>query len=272
MTFTIIRGDCLDVLDALEPETVQLIVTSPPYADQRRHQYGAIDPDEYVDWFLPRAAKFKRVLTPTGTFILNIKEKVVDGQRHLYVFDLVSALVRQQGWLFTEEYMWHKKNSSPGKWPNRFRDGWEHLFQFNAQRAFDMHQREVRVPIGNWAKGRLTHLSEKDKTRDPSGTGSGFAKNVSNWVGRGEVYPDNVLHLSSEVGNKRHSAAFPVALPTFFVKLFSRPDELVLDPFCGSGTTGEAAVSLGRRFLGIDTKAEFVDEAKTRVGSVEARL
>ncbi len=244
-------GDCLSALKRVQTSSVRLIVTSPPYADQRKSTYGGIHPDDYVEWFEPRAAEFKRVLRPDGTFILNIKEKVVSGVRHKYVRRLIDALEDEQ-WLFTEEYIWHKKNCSPGKWPNRFRDAWERLLQFNLRPKFYMDQDSVRVPIGDWAKSRLTRLSEKDKTRDPSGTGSGFGKNVSNWVGRDTVFPTNVLHLASECGNAKHSAAFPVTLPEFFVKLFTRKGDTVLDPFEGSGTTGVAATKLGRRYIGID--------------------
>lgn len=268
MTHQILEGDCLDVMQKQREAFVQLIVTSPPYADQRKDTYGGVHPDKYVEWFLPRAAEFKRVLRPDGTMLINIKEKVVDGERHPYVDDLKRAL-RADGWLFTEGWIWHKKNCSPGKWPNRFRDAWEHVLQFNKQRKFAMYQDAVMVPIGDWAKNRLTNLSEKDKTRDASATGSGFAKNVSNWVGRDMVNPTNVLHLASESGNKKHSAAFPVSLPRFFVRLFTKKGDIVLDPFVGSGTSGVAALEEGRDFIGVDMMPEYVQEAKERLENLD---
>lgn len=143
---TIIQGDCAKELRNLADNSVQLIFTSPPYADQRKSTYGGIHPDAYVEWFLPISYELKRVLKPTGTFILNIKEKVVGGERHTYVLDLIKAL-RDQGWLWTEEFIWHKRNSFPGKWPNRFRDSWERLLHFNKQKHFDMYQDEVMVPV-----------------------------------------------------------------------------------------------------------------------------
>jgi site-specific DNA-methyltransferase (adenine-specific) len=190
----IVLGDCLDVLKDVEDNSVDLIITSPPYADRRVKSYGGVKPEEYVGWFAPRAKEFLRVLKPTGTFVLNIKEKVENGERHTYVIDLILAL-RKQGWLWTEEFIWHKKNSYPGKWPNRFRDSWERLLQFNKSRNFNMYQDEVRIPMGDWAKSRLKKLSETDKRRDNSRVGSGFGKNISNWVGRELAYPSNVLHL-----------------------------------------------------------------------------
>lgn len=264
-------GDCEEVLRDVPDNTVDLIFTSPPYADQRQSTYGGIRPDAYVDWFLPKTEQFLRVLKPTGTFILNIKERVVNGERHTYVLELIMRM-REQGWLWTEEFVWHKKNSYPGKWPNRFRDGWERLIQFNKHRKFAMYQDEVMVPVGDWANTRLANLSTTDKTRDESKVGSGFGKNISNWVGRDKVYPDNVLHMATECGNRRHSAAFPLDLPTWFINLFTQPGDLVLDPFLGSGTTAAAAKALGRSYLGIDVSAEYCKLSRQRVRETQVEI
>ncbi len=264
----IVLGDCLDVLRQMPNETVDLIVTSPPYADSRKNTYGGHHPDQYVTWFLPIAAELKRLLKPDGTFVLNIKEKVVNGERHTYVIELILEM-RKQGWLWTEEYMWHKKNSTPGKWSNRFRDAWERCLQFNKQRKFNMYQDAVRVPMGDWAKTRLKNLSETDKRRDNSRVGSGFGKNISNWVDREMAYPNNVLHLATECGNKNHSAAFPIELPSWFIKLFSKEDDVVLDPFLGSGTTAEAAKQLRRNYIGIELKEEYYQLAIANVEAIK---
>lgn len=263
----IVRGDCLEVVKKLPDESVDLIFTSPPYADQRKDVYGGVHPDKYVEWFIPRAGEFLRVLKPTGSFVLNIKERVVSGERHTYVLELILAM-RQQGWLWTEEYMWHKKNSAPGKWPNRFRDNWERLLHFTKNKHFKMFQSEVMVPVGDWAESRLKNLSETDKIRDTSKVGSGFGKNVSNWVGRDMVYPTNVLHMATECYNRGHAATFPVALPEWFIKLFTNVGDVVLDPFVGSGTTCVAAKKLSRQWMGIDTESEFVQLARERLAGI----
>ena len=267
----IIHGDCEDVLKKWPENAVDLIFTSPPYADRRANTYGGVKPGDYVDWFLPKAEQFLRVLKPTGTFILNIKERVVNGERHTYVIELILKM-REQGWLWTEEFMWHKKNSYPGKWPNRFRDSWERLLQFNKHRNFRMYQETVMVPVGDWAKKRLNNLSETDKKRDESKAESGFGKNVSNWVGRDKVYPTNVIHLATECSNRNHSAAFPENLPMWFIKLFTQADDMVLDPFIGSGTTAVAAKQLKRNYIGIDTNAEYCRQAKKRILKIRPRL
>jgi len=265
-------GDCLEVLQREYPdECVDLIVTSPPYADQRKTTYGGISPEEYVGWFLPRAEQFLRVLKPSGSFVLNIKEKAVNGERHTYVLELILAL-RKQGWLWTEEYIWHKRNCYPGKWPNRFRDAWERCLHFTRQRSFKMNQEAVMVPMGDWAQTRLRSLGKNDVVRYESQVGNAFAKNIANWQGRTMAYPTNVLHLATETGNKQHSAAYPLALPEWFIKLFTDVGDLVLDPFAGSGTTLEAATELGRNVVGIDVAPEFVRMCKAKLTAAQLRL
>lgn len=257
----LIHGDCREILTRLPTDSVNLIVTSPPYADNRKHTYGGVHPDEYVTWFIPITTELHRVLKSDGTFILNIKEKVVRGERHTYVLELILAL-KQQGWLWTEEFIWHKKNCYPGKWPNRFRDSWERCLQFNKQRTFSMYQDNVMVPMGDWSRSRLRKLSDTDQRRDESRVASGFGKNVSNWVGRELAYPTNVLHLATETRNRTHSATFPLALPQWFIKLFTQEGDLVLDPFLGSGTTAVAAQSLGRYYVGIEKESDYIEIAR----------
>lgn len=266
-TTQVLHGDCGEVLQAFPDQSIDLIVTSPPYADRRKNTYGGIAPEKYVAWFLPRSAEFLRVLKPSGSFILNIKEKAENGERHTYVLELILAL-RQQGWLWTEEYIWHKRNCYPGKWPNRFRDAWERCLHFTKERKFTMNQEAVMVPMGDWAGSRLKSLSKNDVVRYDSQVGSGFGKNIANWLERPMAYPTNVLHLATECGNKNHSAAFPQNLPEWFIKLFSNPGDTVLDPFVGSGTTLKAAHELGRNGIGIgiDLSAEYCDMAREATG------
>ena len=258
------NGDCREILPLFEPETVDLVVTSPPYADQRKHTYGGVPPDQYAEWFLPITDQLFRVLKPKGSFVLNINERVVDGERHTYVLEIILEM-RRRGWFWTEEYCWHKKNCYPGKWPNRFRDAWERCLHFTKSKHFSMYQDAVRVPMGNWRHARLRNLSETDRRRDESKVGSGFGKKISNWIGRDMAYPTNVLHLATECGNRSHSAAFPEALPTWFIRLLTKPGDLVLDPFMGSGTTAIAAGRLGRNYLGFEIKHEYVELARQTI-------
>jgi len=270
----IIHGDAKFELKKYPDDFVDLIVTSPPYADSRKNVYGGIHPDNYVNWFSPFTEGFLRVLKPTGSFVLNIKEKVVEGERHTYVLELIAAM-KKQGWLWTEEYIWHKKNCYPGKWPNRFRDAWERCLHFTKAKNFSMYQDAVMVPMGNWRHARLKNLSQTDRIRDESKVSSGFGKRIENWVGREMAYPTNVLHLATECGNKSHSAAFPEELPAWFIKLFTKPDDIVLDPFLGSGTTAVAAAKLSRKFIGIELKADYCEIARknlAEIGLIQSNL
>lgn len=265
MNFDLYNMDALEMLSKLDDNSVNLIVTSPPYADQRKSTYGGVKPSEYVEWILPYTKEFKRVLTDDGSFILNIKEKVVDGQRHPYVLKLVLAMMEEQEWKWTEEYIWHKTTTTPGKWPNRFRDLWEHCYHFTKNKKFVMNQDDVMVPIGDWSKTRLSKLSKNDNERKTSNTGSGYGRNVSSWVGKDKVYPGNVLHGSSETKNRGHSATYPVWLPEWFIKLFSNENDVVLDPFMGSGSTAIAALNLKRNVIGAELLEDYSTKCIERV-------
>ncbi len=272
----VIQGDCLRVLKELPSDTYDLIVTSPPYANSRKKSYGGVAVDKYVDWFLPISEQLLRVLKPNGSFILNVKERVINGERGTYVYELILAM-REQGWLWTEEYIWHKKNTMPGKWPNRFRDLWEHCYHFTRQKRFRMFQGAVMEDVGGWSKARLRYLRPKDKRRIRSKTGSPFGRILQNWVGRSKVYPGNVLYLPSpnvftspsESRNVNHSAAFPESLPAWFIKLFTKKGDIVLDPFLGSGTTAVAAARLGRHFTGVELKEEYYRVAVDRIAMLK---
>ncbi len=265
----ILCGDARQLLRDIPDRSVDLIFTSPPYANQRKRQYASISANQYVDWFIPIADQLQRILKPTGTFILNIKENVIQGERSPYVLELILAL-RREGWLWTEEFIWHKKNSFPGKWPNRFRDAWERLLQFNKNKKFCMYQEAVRMPMHLSTIQRLKRLRDPDKTHTPSRSGSPFTRDLTHWLNRETVYPDNVLYLGTESHNQHHSAAFPQTLPTWFIRLFTQDRDIVLDPFVGSGTTAVAAQQLGRGFIGIDISEVHCQVARERLKKVAA--
>ena len=253
-------GDCASVLAEFPENSVDFIFTSPPYADNRKKTYEGIPIHKYVEWFLPISEQLLRVLKPDGSFVLNIKERAANGERQTYVLELILGM-KQQGWFWIEEYIWHKKNSYPGKWPNRFRDAWERCLHFSKNKRFKMFQEAVMVPMGDWKEKRLSKLSDTDKIRDESHVGSGFGKNISHWVGREYAYPTNVLHMATECANRGHSASFPIDLPSWFLKLFTEEGDVALDPFMGSGTTALACVDLGRHYVGIEIMESYHDIA-----------
>tara|TARA_B100002019_G_scaffold275809_1_gene274032 strand:+ start:13285 stop:14172 length:888 start_codon:yes stop_codon:yes gene_type:complete len=277
-------GDAKKVLnERIETESIDLIITSPPYSDRRKNEYNSYSIKDYNAWFLEVSEELYRVLKPKGSFILNIKEGARNGEKETYVLELILAL-KKQGWYWIEEYCWHKKNAMPGKWPNRFRDAWERCLHFTKELKFSMYQEAVMIPIGEWSKSRFKSMkgdnfNEADFIRRKSSTNNKIARNVSNWMNRSLVYPDNViftdeeeliyptnvLYQSAESGNKKHSAVFPIYLPLWFIKLFSQENDIVLDPFIGSGTTALAAIQTNRKYIGIDISEEFVLQAKETI-------
>ena len=281
----IYRSDCKRTLsnkDLIASNSVDLIITSPPYADKRKNTYGGVHPNKYVKWFLPIADQLKRVLKNNGSFILNIKEHPQNGERDTYVLELVLEL-KKQGWLWIEEYCWYKKNSFPGRWPNRFRDSWERCFHFTKQKKFKMYQEAVKVPIGDWAQKRFKSMSENDFIRHISKNNSHLARNVSNWLNKRKVFPPNVIVFEEEhrlytsnlietavdTSNKNHSAIFPIELPTWFIRLFTKEGDVVLDPFIGSGTTAVASILNRRNYIGIEIKANYVKEANKNIREIK---
>jgi len=265
--------------------SIDLVITSPPYVDRRNSSYGGIKPEKYVEWLTQITSQLYRILKPRGSFVLNIKEGAKNGEKQTYVIELILAL-KDQGWFWIEEYCWYKKNSHPGKWPNRFRDSWERCLHFSKSKNIKMYQNAVRVPIGDWSKKRFRSLSEKDFVRSISANNNGFGRNVSKWLKKKKVYPPNVLdfekehyynttnviHLSTECSNRNHSAAFPLELPTWFIKLFTRKGNLVLDPFIGVGTSAIASKLLAREFIGIDLKKEYTREARKNLTELKSIL
>lgn len=243
---TLYRGDARDELRHVQSDSVDLVFTSPPYAERRKSTYGGVRADEYVHWFLQISEELYRVLKPSGTFVLNIKEHAANGERNTYVIELILAL-RQQGWLWTEEFIWHKKNSYPGKWPNRFRDAWERLLQFNLSQEFKMTSDAMMVPSSE-------QTGECPESTDSLSIGNGDGDDVASGT--------NVLHLATEIANRGHSATFPGSLPTWFIQRFTDPGDTVLDPFLGSGTTAFAAMDLGRNPIGVEINPDYCDEVE----------
>lgn len=254
----IICGDAREVLKKYPDGYFNLIITSPPYADARKNHYDSVRPEEYKDFFLSFHDEFWRVLADDGSFVLNIKDKVINGTRNRYVWHTVEAL-SDHGWLCIDDYIWHKPNAMPGYWPNRLRDEWEYCFHMSKNKKFAMYQDAVKKPIGEWAEKRLSNLNGKSAERHNSENNSGFGRDLRKWCNRKEVTPGNALSVPLVGKNMGHPAVFPTALPEFFIKLFTLEGDTVLDPFAGSGSTGIAAEELNRSVVLIDTKKEYVD-------------
>lgn len=248
--------------------SVDLVMTSPPYAEARKKTYGGVCADEYCEWFKPIAAEIFRILKPAGSFILNISDNTIDGETHLYTFELPIVLKRELGFKFIDPLIWHKKTAPPGRFKNRFKDSWEFCYHFSKQIDIKFNPQAVANKATDVSIAR--YLRHKDFHEAKSNTGSGFNNpngNLREHALNGEAMalPGNVLHLSSETTNVGHPAPYPVDIPVFFIKALTDEGDLVYDPFMGSGTTAEAALRLGRNFIGSELKKEYVKLANERI-------
>ena len=249
-----LEGDCLALLPTLEADSVDLIMTSPPYGDRRKEQYGGIHPDKYVDWWMPIAAELQRVLAPTGSFILNIKEQCVDGERHRYVYELVLAM-RDRGWRLVDEQIWFKPNPVPCLWQGRFKDAFERLYHFTKASGHKYDHYNVAEPVKTWRDGRTIRQT----------TPGGFEVDRQHMNTLDEALPSNVRTVAIYRTDSNHPATFPPAIPNFYIRWLTDPADLVLDPFAGSGTTLLEARRLGRRAIGVEIKPEYADLIRKRL-------
>ena len=259
----IVSGDSRVELNKFEGQA-DLLVMSPPYADARKRHYDGIHPDNFADWFASFHQTFWNALREDGSLVINIKDKVVDGVRHRFVWRMIDQL-SSLGWHCIEDYIWHKPNPMPGYWPTRLRDGWEYCFHLAKIKRPYINQSEVRKPIGDWVKTRLAKLGTNDLQRHNSVNDSGFGRDISKWVGKTMVLPSNVLSVPLVGKNKGHPAVYPVELPLFFIKMLSRPEGLVIDPFGGSGSTAIAALTAGRDCVLIDNDPSYCEIAYHRI-------
>jgi len=251
---------CPAMLAVMDAESVDLVVTSPPYAERRKNAYGGIPADEYVEWFLPISAELLRVLKPTGSFVLNIKEGTEEGERQTYVYELALAL-RKQGWLFIDEMIWHKTNPFPTGSKKRLKDGFERCYQFSKTKGFKFFPDAVRTKSASkWAGD-----SERRKNKGAHRTTNGSGMNMSRRVVGELVRPSNVVTMPSSSLNIGHPAVYPLGLPEFFVKLMTEGGDVVLDPFMGSGSTALAARGLGRRYVGLELSEEYLCLSAERI-------
>lgn len=249
--------DCSAVKAALDGRKANICVTSPPYASQRKYDessdFKPIHPDKYVDWFADVAANIAENLAEDGSYFLNIKEHCEDGQRHLYVKDLTIAHVRTWGWLFIDEFCW-KRAGVPGKWNNRFKNAWEPIFHFS---------RTGRIKIFHDAVAHESkHVFDYSPANGKSISGSGLlGKEHAARFKEGLACASNVLEIGTG-GSKvsgEHPAEYPVALPEFFIRAFTGSEDVVFDPFSGSGSTLIAAEKNGRCGIGIELSPAYCD-------------
>jgi len=241
--------DADDVARLMQGEKAQGVFTSPPYAEQRKEQYGGVPIDKYVDWWETVQIEVKKLLLPDGSFFINIKPHCENGERVLYVFDLILAMRRRWGWRFVDEFCWERPGL-PGYWNNRFRNEFEPIYHFSLGGHMVFNPTEVGRQSSDIPKGRggLTKASGGNWT---------LADDIP--VRDGIAQPGNVLRFARRDEEPlEHAAAFPVALPDFFIRAYSDEGDMWADPFLGSGTTLIAAEKLGRICYGMEIHPPYV--------------
>ena len=246
---SLVTADCLNILSQLPDDSIDLVVTSPPYDGQPKYgngeRYGR---DWYEGFFLKVTAEVLRTLKPHGSFVLNYRSKRHGNERGTLQFELVFRL-REQGFLFCEDFVWGKPSPPPGRFNRFLKDAVEYCFQFAKTPRWQFFPENVLAPARWDAKDRERRRRLPQnyvRVNEPSGQGR---KRVQ--AGPDMVRPSTLLRLEPDFtpNPTGHPARFPIELPTFFVKLMTQPGQLVFDPFGGTGTTAVAAERLGRRWL-----------------------
>lgn len=270
-------GDSSELLAAIPDESVDLIITSPPYALHFKKEYGNVDQDRYVNWLLSFAPDVRRILKPSGSFVLNIGGSWTPGKptRSLCHLEVAVRMVREQSFHLAQEFYWYNpaKLPAPAEWVNvrkiRVKDSVECIWWFSREPFPKAHSREVLQPYSPDML-RLLRRGYRAKLR-PSGHNI-----TAKFTDRGGSIPGNLLSMGNndanshyfsrceKTGVKPHPARFPPQLPAFFLRFLTDPGDLVLDPFAGSCTVGEVAENLGRRWIAIDREEEYLEGARFR--------
>lgn len=258
---TVHVGDCVEVMAAMPAASVDAIVTSPEYADQRKYKHGAkTSPTAYADHFAPFLAEMLRVVTPAGSLCLNLGVIMRDGEETAYADEVLSA-ARAMGWKLLHRMVWHKSNPLPLSHPDYLTIGHEWVFWLGATtkvyRGYDADTRRPHAAASIRRIGR-PYMRSKDERYSKRGKTN-------------ELHPDGAkpttvtTHAVGSTRGINHPAPMPMSLALYLVSLSCPPGGVVLDPFMGSGTTLLAARERGRRSIGIDLSAEYAAEAVRRI-------
>lgn len=277
-------GDISFIRKLLEDKQINLIITSPPYAEQRKKEYKSISTEQYPIWFNELSQNFMKILKDDGSFFLNIKEHCENGQRSLYVMKTIIMMV-EAGWKYIDELIWYK-TGLPGGWTNRLRCDFEPVYWFTKDYPAVI-EKEIEEGIDDEylvdETEKIYHFTKEKKIKfypkavgkisNDVGKSTSFNKGKNINTGnitlkapkeKGIARPGNVIKLPGNNETWSHPAMFPVGLPEFFIKLTTEKNDTVLDPFLGSGSTLIAAEKTGRICYGVDLKPEYIDTTLAR--------
>ena len=257
----VIHGDCLSTLTELyssNGEFADLVIFSPPYAQQRKDTYGGVSEIDYPDWMLSVVRAGMKILKPTGSLVINIKEHVNDGVRSLYVLETTLLLAKE--FRYVDEFIWNKTNPFPTGSKKRLKDGFERCLHFTKTADYQFYPASVlEKSTSKWVG------NNERRKKMTNGSGMNMSKRIM-W--KELVRPSNVITMPASSLNIEHPAVYPIGLPEFFIRLMTTEGDVVVDPFLGSGTTALAALKLDRQFLGIERSEQYVRLAETRIAAL----
>lgn len=262
----IIQGSCFDLIKQLPEKSIDLIVTSPPYADTKKYgkDVNVLHPDNYNDWILPLIIDSYRVLKDTGSFILNVNDRIVNKKRHIYALELPVRVTKESKLKLYDRYFWNKPGIPNGskKRLNNFTEFIYHFVKNENKMKFNMDS--VREEYKEISKKRYNNKLNFYQTNDNGEKVLSHQKTRAlNEKGKTPEglfkFPNN----SNTKGNK-HPAPFSKDLPTWFIRALTDENDVVLDPFMGSGTTAESAIKLNRQWIGFELNTEYVKMTEDR--------
>ncbi|MDI6738571.1 MAG: site-specific DNA-methyltransferase [Nanoarchaeota archaeon] len=271
-------GDSLELLPALQDESVNLIMTSPPFGLVRKKEYGNVPADEYVEWFKPFARHFHRILKKNGSLVIDIGGSWIPGKpvKSLYQYELLITLCKEMGFNLAQEFFWYNsaKLPSPAEWVTvrriRVKDAVNCIWWLSKTENPKSNNKNILVPYSDSMK-TLLKKGYKSQLR-PSGhdISTNFCRNNNGAI------PSNMISLANTESNgkylkycksnnlKPHPARYPCALPEMFIKFLTEKGDLILDPFAGSNATGEAAERLGRKWLAFELNKPYLIASRGR--------
>jgi DNA modification methylase len=274
-------GDSLAFLPQIDSESIDLILTSPPFALKRKKQYGNEDEDKYVDWFMGFAGQLNRILKPEGSFVLDLGGAYMPGfpVRSIYQFELLVRLVKEAGFFLAQEFYHYNpaKLPAPAEWVNvrriRVKDSVNVVWWLSKSQNPKADNRKILKPYSDSMKSLLKN-GYTAKMR-PSG------HDISDKFSRdnGGAIPANLLELANTDSNSSyqkmcraagvpvHPARFPPSFAEFFIKFLTNQGDLVFDLFAGSNTTGLVAETLGRRWIASELSEEYLEGSIFRFDS-----
>jgi site-specific DNA-methyltransferase (adenine-specific) len=266
--WTVHHGDCVDVIATLPPQSIDAVITSPPYAMQRAATYGGVPEAEYPAWTVAWMEQVRRVLKPNGSVVINIRPHVRNGQISDYTLRTRLAL-REAGWCEVDELIWFKRSAPPTGSPRKPRRSWEslHWFALHGQPWSDA-KAAGKAPVEP-PRRRIAARAERQGW--DHGLVGGQTEPAIARV-RDVVEVNLGRHSQWDEANAHHPAPYPWQLAEWIAKLVCPPGGVVLDPFSGGASTGVAAVRNGWGYVGIEVVAEYAAMSRRRLGTCQPPL